>query len=113
MNSLNSILIEGTVSKEPVITSLDGNSWCDFVIETKRTCKNRLENSISYFEIEAWGRLGEVCAKELKTGSPIRAVGRLKLVRWTTEDREEHSKVKIVAEHIEFKSVRDYQREAI
>jgi len=49
-----------------------------------------------------WTRLAEVCAEYLKKGRGVRVVGRLKQDKWTDADGKPHSRVHIVAEHVEF-----------
>jgi single-strand DNA-binding protein len=44
-----------------------------------------------------------VCGEYLKKGRGVRVVGRLKQDRWTDPDGKPHSRVEIVAEHVEFK----------
>ena len=55
--------------------------------------------------MEAWSRLAQACAENLKKGRGVRVVGRLKQDRWTDPEGKSRSKVKIVAEHVEFKPV--------
>jgi single-strand DNA-binding protein len=58
---------------------------------------------VSYFDVTTWARLAEVCGEYLKKGRGVRVVGRLKQDRGTDADGKEHSKIFIVAEHVEFK----------
>jgi single-strand DNA-binding protein len=44
-----------------------------------------------------------VCGEYLKKGRGVRVVGRLKQDRWTDPDGKPHSRVEIIAEHVEFK----------
>jgi single-strand DNA-binding protein len=44
-----------------------------------------------------------VCGEYLKKGRGVRVVGRLKQDRWADADGKAHSRVEIVAEHVEFK----------
>lgn len=110
MNSLNSILVEGNVVKDPSTKTLpSGNQVCDFTLATNRFYKSGEENfekEVSYFDIEAWSRLGTACAQNLKKGRGVRVVGRLKQDRWTDPEGKQRAKVKIVAEHVEFKPVK-------
>jgi single-strand DNA-binding protein len=108
MNSLNSILVEGNLVKDPNTKTLpSGNQVCDFTLATNRYYKNGdegLEKEVSYFDVEAWARLGAACAQNLKKGRGVRVVGRLKQDRWVDPEGKQRAKVKIVAEHIEFKA---------
>ncbi|MHB0898262.1 MAG: single-stranded DNA-binding protein, partial [Spirochaetales bacterium] len=61
MNSLNSILVEGNLVKDPNTKTLpSGNQVCDFTVATNRYYKNGeegFEKEVSYFDVEAWARL--------------------------------------------------------
>jgi len=107
MNNLNSILVEGNLVRDPNYRSMpSGNQVCDFTVATNRSYKiadQKYENEVSYFDIEAWARLGAACAQNLKKGRGVRVVGRLKQDRWTDTEGKAHARVKIVAEHVEFK----------
>ncbi len=58
---------------------------------------------VSFFEVTTWSRLAEVCGEYLKKGRGVRVVGRLKQDRWTDQEGKPHSRVHIIAEHVEFK----------
>jgi len=107
MNHLNSILVEGNLVRDPNYRSTtSGNQVCDFTLATNRSYKiadQKYENEVSYFDIEAWARLGAACAQNLKKGRGVRVVGRLKQDRWTDTEGKTHARVKVVAEHVEFK----------
>ncbi|MFA5911819.1 MAG: single-stranded DNA-binding protein, partial [Vicinamibacterales bacterium] len=84
MNSLNSILIEGTVVEDPKTETLpSGSLRCDFVIVSDRHFKqgDTLEKEVSRFDVEAWSKLGEHCSAQLRQGRACRVVGRLKQYR--------------------------------
>lgn len=100
MNALNSIILEGYVTKKEI-----RNNVCIVTMGSDRHYKDTDGNSItetSYFDIEAYGNLAEICNKNCTEGRDIRVVGRLKQSRWTS-DGKEYSKVVVVAEHFEFK----------
>ena len=106
MNNLNSILIEGNLTKDPVFNETPkGTAVCKFSIATNRYYKQdeEIQNEVSYFDIETWARLAEVCSDHLAKGRGVRVVGRLKQDRWSDSDGIAKSRIKIVAEHVEFK----------
>ena len=106
MNSLNSILLEGNLTRDPESKTLpSGTQVCSFSVASDRFYKQNeiLEKEVSYFDVEAWSRLGQSCVENLKKGRGVRVVGRLKQERWTDNEGKNKSKVKIVAEHVEFK----------
>lgn len=108
MNSLNSILLEGNLTHDPESRTLpSGSQICSFSIASNRFYRQNevLEKETSYFDVEAWARLGQTCAETLRKGRGVRVVGRLRQDRWTDSAGKAHSRVKIVAEHVEFKPV--------
>lgn len=106
MNALNSILIEGNVVRDPVIKETPrGSSVCNFSIASNRYYKqdDEFEQETSFFDVEGWGKLAEACGKGCLKGRGVRVVGRLKQDRWTDAEGKNCSKIKVVAEHVEFK----------
>jgi single-strand DNA-binding protein len=106
MNNLNSILLEGNLVKDPEIkTTASGTPVCDFSVASNRWFKQgeQLEQEVSFFDVEAWSKLAETCGDTLKKGRGVRVVGRLKQDRWNDQEGKPHNRVKIVAEHVEFK----------
>lgn len=106
MNALNSILIEGNVVRDPIIRETPrGSVVCNFSIASNRFYKqdDEYEQETSFFEVESWAKLAEACGKNCGKGRGVRVVGRLKQDRWTGTDGKNYSKIKVVAEHVEFK----------
>ena len=106
MNNLNSILIEGNLVRDPELAyTAKGTAVCKFTVGCNRSYKqdDEFQKEVSFFDVSAWTRLAEVCGEYLKKGRGVRVVGRLKQDRWTDADGKTHSRVHIVAEHVEFK----------
>ena len=107
MNDLNSVLLEGNLTRDPESTVTKGwTTLCTFSIGVNRQYKidDEKKEEVSFFEIETWGRLAENCFEYLSKGRGVRVVGRLKQSRWESDDKS-YSKVVIVAEHVEFKPI--------
>ncbi|MCL2441694.1 MAG: single-stranded DNA-binding protein [Treponema sp.] len=108
MNNLNSILIEGNLVRDPMLRSTSkGTQICAMCLASNRYYKQDsspgFEKEVSFFDIEAWGKLAEACYARGKKGRGVRVVGRLKQNRWTDPEGKTHSKINIVAEHVEFR----------
>lgn len=106
MNNLNSILIEGNLVRDPQVKETPkGTSICSFAVASNRYFKqgDDLEREVSFFDVETWAKLAETCGQQLRKGRGVRVVGRLKQERWTGNDGKPYAKIKIVAEHVEFK----------
>jgi single-strand DNA-binding protein len=112
MNNLNSILIEGNIVRDPLLkTTPGGTAVCTFSVAVNRSYKkgDGWENEVSYFDVETWARLAEDVNSLGHKGRGVRVVGRLKQERWTDSDGKQRSKVKIVAEHVEFRPETKHQ----
>mgnify|MGYP001691141976 FL=1 len=101
MNNLNSLLIEGIVGSDSVVTmSEKGTTICTFTLISKRMFK---EDGVSQEDtvtvtIETWARLAELCGKHCTKGRRIRIVGRLK-------QNMTNGNVGVIAEHIGFNPI--------
>ena len=109
MNMMNSLIIEGEVVKKPTIQAMpNGATVCTIQIAVTREYKNadgERSTEVSYFDVDAFGNLADICEKMCLKGYVLRVVGRLKNVRWEAEGKS-HSKVKVIADHVEFKPVK-------
>jgi single-strand DNA-binding protein len=107
MNHLNSVLIEGDLARDPVKrVTKEGKDVCNFTIASSRQYKGEngaLEKETCFFDVTAWGKLVENCVRLGRKGLGARVVGRLHQERWTDDNGRQHSKVIIVAEHIELR----------
>jgi single-strand DNA-binding protein len=106
MNDLNSSLIEGNIVGDPLLlTTPKGTSVCKFSIVTTRFYKHDdgLKKEVSFFDIETRSELAESCHRLGNKGRGVKVVGRLKQDHWTDSNGKVHSKIVIVAEHVEFR----------
>jgi single-strand DNA-binding protein len=113
MNNLNSILIEGNLVRDPMLRSTPkGTQVCTMSLASNRYYRqdSGFEKEVSFFDIESWAKLAEACYSKGKKGRGVRVVGRLKQNRWSDPEGKAHSKVTIVAEHVEFRP--EFKKEA-
>jgi len=115
MNNLNSILIEGNLVKDPLLKSTPkGTQVCMMCLASNRFYKQNsqdagFEKEVSFFDVESWAKLAEACYAKGRKGRGVRVVGRLKQDRWNSSDGKFHSRVTIIAEHVEFRP--DFKKE--
>jgi single-strand DNA-binding protein len=108
LNNLNSIIVEGNLVRDPVLKTIpNGHQVCSFSVASNRFYRqnDETEKEVSFFDVETWSRLAQTCAETLKKGRGVRVVGRLKQDRWEDTSGKTQAKIKIVAEHVEFKPV--------
>ena len=106
MNNLNSLLIEGNLVKDPESkTMAKGTLLCTFSIASNRYFRQdgKMQNEVSYFDVESWSKLAESCRNQGRKGRGVRVVGRLKQERWQGSGGKPCSRIVILAEHVEFR----------
>lgn len=108
MNAINQIIIEGNVVRPPVLKETpNGKKVCTVPLAVNHYYKDnsgKYVDEVGYFDIETWGdKLAPSIEKNALQGRGIRVIGRLKQDRWKDSDGKSCSKIKIVAEHIDFK----------
>ena len=117
MNNLNSIILEGNIVRDAVLSEpAPGFTKCGFSMGVNRyykSLKNEDKNEVSFFDVEAYGKLAEYCEMKATKGRGVRVVGRLKQDVWKDSSGKNVSKVYVVAEHIEYKPVKKTQEDAV
>ena len=100
MNNINCLVVEGNITREPTFrTSPNGFPICKIPIAVnhfyKKAASGEYENEVSYFDVETFGKLAEICAKFSQKGRGLSVVGRLKQNRWKTPEGKNTSRVTI------------------
>ncbi|NJC94982.1 MAG: single-stranded DNA-binding protein [Anaerolineales bacterium] len=106
MPALNRVQLIGRLGRDPESKfTPTGKKVAHFSVAISNRWKSREGENKEYTEwvnVEAWGRLGEVCQEYLKKGSLVYLEGRLKTDRY--EDKEGDTKyfTKVVALSLQF-----------
>lgn len=108
MNNINCLIVEGNITRLPEFkTTTHGYPICKLPIAVnhyyKKANTNEYVDEVSYFDVETFGKLAEICAKFSQKGRGISVVGRIKQNRWKNEQGKPQSRITIVAEKVEFK----------
>ncbi len=108
MNNINCLIVEGNITRVPDFkTTPHGYPICKIPIAVnhyyKKANSGEYENEVSYFDVETFGKLAEVCAKYSQKGRGLSVVGRLKQNRWKNDEGKNQSRITIIAEKVEFK----------
>jgi single-strand DNA-binding protein len=89
MPGLNRVQLIGNLGKDPEsrLTST-GKKVCQFSLATNRRWKTgdgETKDTTDWFNVQAWGRLAEICQEYLKKGSLVYVEGRLQTQRYEHE----------------------------
>ena len=106
MASYNKVILMGNLTADPEVRYTgSGRAVAQLRLAVNEVYKNaegeRVERA-DYFDIDVWGPQGENCGKYLSKGRPVLVEGRLRLDTWEGENNEKRSKVKIVAQNVQF-----------
>lgn len=97
---VNKFIGIGHLGKDPIIKFLDGgNSVCNFSIACSEKWKNKegeQKEHTEWVNIEAWGKLAEVCAEYLVKGKLIYIEGKLKTDEYEKDGVKKY-RTKVVA----------------
>ncbi len=109
MNSLNQVVLEGNICFTPELKKTpNGLSVCTITIAVNRTYKNaedKFVDEVSFIEVDAFGKLAENCCQYCPKGRLIQVIGRLKQDRWEDTEGNRRNRIRVMAEHIEFRTM--------
>lgn len=110
MPSLNRVQLIGRLGKDPESKfTPTGKKVCHFSLAVSNRWKDKNGESkeiTEWVNIEAWGRLGEVCQEYLKKGSLVFAEGRLKTEKYESNGETKYF-TKVVVQALQFLDKRD------
>ena len=99
MNQLNII---GGLTRDPESrTTQSGKQVCTFTVGVNR--RNDREKS-NFFRVNAWGELGNNCARYLSKGKRVRVTGSVSLSTYTSQDGTTRASLEVLAQDVEFLS---------
>ena len=102
---INNVILGGNLTKDVVLkNTATGRKVCTFTLANNRTYMQAGQKTqdTSFIDVEVWGKTAENCAKYIHKGSPVVIVGRLKQDRWETDKGEKRSRLKVMANNVQF-----------
>jgi len=107
MASFNKVILVGNLTRDPELrVTPKGTAICSFGLAVNRDFKDangEKRQEVTFVDVEAWEKRGEVIAKFMTKGRPMLVEGRLKMDEW--EDKQtgqKRSKLKVVLESFTF-----------
>ncbi len=104
MPGLNRVQLIGYLGKDPETRyTPSGKQVCAFSVAVSRRWKRangEAQEATDWFNVEAWGRLGEICQQYLNKGSLVFLEGRLQTDRFES-DGEIRYFTKVVASQMQ------------
>ena len=105
MASLNKVLLMGNLTRDPEVRyTPKGTAVGDLSIAVNDSYKAQdgtIKETVTYIDIEVWGRQAETCKQYLTKGRPVFIEGQLRLDQWEQEGVKK-SKMKVRADRVQF-----------
>jgi single-strand DNA-binding protein len=101
----NNITLVGNITRDPELRfTATGQAKVNFGLAVNRRWQNRQtsewEEATSFFNVIAWGEMGENVSESLGKGSRVVVTGRLDQRSWETEEGEKRSVIEVVADEV-------------
>jgi len=109
MRGFSKAIITGNLTRDPELrTTPNGASVCSFSVAVNRVYRDSSGNqqeSVSFIDCSAWGKLGEMIGQYAKKGAGVLVSGRLDQRSWEDKNSgQKRSRVEIVVEDFNFTS---------
>ena len=106
MANLNMVLLIGNLTRDPELRYIpSGTAVANMGLATNRiytTQDGERKEEVCFVEIVVWSKTAENCANYLSKGSSVFVEGRLQFDSWETEDGQKRSKLRVVANRVQF-----------
>jgi single-strand DNA-binding protein len=104
--NLNHVILAGRLTRDPEVKMLAGEkAVVHFSLAINRRFKGadgETKEEVLFVDCEAWNRLAELVGQYLTKGSGCFLEGRLKLDSWQDKDGKKQSRMKVVADTVQF-----------
>ena len=110
MPSLNRVFLMGNLTRDPELRFIpSGTAVAEFGMAINRVYTSRdgeKKEDVCFVDIVTWGKTAENCDNYLSKGSPVFVEGRLQYDSWETGDGQKRSRLRVVADRVQFLSGR-------
>jgi single-strand DNA-binding protein len=103
MASENSVTLVGNLTRDPELRFTQGGrplASFGLAVNRRYQVNGEWQEQTSFFNVVAWGQLGENAAASLNKGARIMVAGRLEQRSYETQDGEKRSVVEVNADEI-------------
>lgn len=110
-SNINVVVLTGNLTRDPELRQTGaGTPVCSMRIAVNTRRKDSTGNWVdkpNFFDVTAWGSLGENCAQYLVKGRPVAINGRLEWREWEDKQGNKRQSVDVTAETVQFLNSRD------
>jgi single-strand DNA-binding protein len=99
----NTVTLVGNVTRDPELRYTSGGRGVasfGLAVNRRYQVNGEWQEQTSFFNVTAWGTLGENSAASLNKGTRVVVFGRLEQRSWETQEGEKRSVIEVVADEI-------------
>ncbi len=104
--AINRVLLGGNLTRDPQVRFFaNERAVADFGLAINRRFKGsdgQMKDEVTFIDVEAWGRTAELVGQYLTKGRACFVEGRLKLDSWEDKEGQKRSKLKVIADSVQF-----------
>jgi single-strand DNA-binding protein len=104
--SLNRVMLAGNLTRDPQVRFLASEkAVAEFGLAINRRFKDKdgqNKEEVTFVDVETWGRTAELVGQYLTKGRACYIEGRLKFDSWEDKEGQKRSKLKVVADNVQF-----------
>ena len=104
--SLNRVMLAGNLTRDPQVRFLASEkAVAEFGLAINRRYKDKdgqNKDEVTFVDVETWGRTAELVGQYLTKGRACYVEGRLKFDSWEDKEGQKRSKLKVVADNVQF-----------
>lgn len=106
MASLNRVMLMGNLTADPRIKEVKpGLKLAEFGLAVDASYRRKdgeQKEATVFVDVVVWGRQAEAAAAWLAKGRPVFVDGRLQLDQWKSREGENRSKLRVLADRVQF-----------
>lgn len=100
---MNRITLIGNLTRDPELrVTKSGKQVCTFGLAVNRHRKSEGQPDVDFFNVSAWGALGENCARYLQKGRKCAVLGSVQIRQYDGRDGQKKMSVEVMADEVEF-----------
>ena len=104
MADINTVTITGRLTRDPETRTVGGKETTLSEFAVANNFWNGKEEEANYFDVKAWGKLGDLCGKYLAKGRQVTIEAELRQEKWQNKEGENRSKIVLSARNVMFGS---------
>lgn len=99
----SNVTLVGSLTRDPELRYTQGGRGVarfGLAVNRRYQSNGEWQEQVSFFDVSAWGTLGENAAASLVKGTRVIVTGRLEQRSWDTDSGEKRTKVEVVADAV-------------